>query len=50
MILKDKLEAVSPDDDGNKMLNSMTAKDIHQVSAISSFVQNLAFEEWQGEG
>jgi predicted transcriptional regulator len=34
MTPKDKLETVSPDDDGNKILNSMTAKDIHQVSVV----------------
>ncbi len=34
MTPKDKLEAVSPDDDGNKILNSLTAKDIHQVPVV----------------
>ncbi len=34
MTPKDKLEAVSPGDDGNKILNSLTAKDIHQVPVV----------------
>jgi CBS domain-containing protein len=34
MTPKEKLEAVSPDDDGNKILNSLTAKDIHQVPVV----------------
>jgi Zn-dependent protease/CBS domain-containing protein len=34
MTPKDKLEAVSPDDDGNKILSSLTAKDIHQVPVV----------------
>lgn len=34
MTPKEKMEAVSPDDDGNKILNSLTAKDIHQVPVV----------------
>jgi len=34
MTPKEKLEAVAPDDDGNKILNSLTAKDIHQVPVV----------------
>ena len=34
MTPKEKLETVSPDDDGNKILNSLTAKDIHQVPVV----------------
>jgi Zn-dependent protease/CBS domain-containing protein len=34
MTPKEKFEAVSPDDDGNKILNSLTAKDIHQVPVV----------------
>ena len=34
MTSKDKLEAVSPDDDGNKILNRLTVKDIHQVPVV----------------
>jgi predicted transcriptional regulator len=34
MTPKAKLEAVSPNDDGNKILNSLTAKDIHQVPVV----------------
>lgn len=34
MTPKEKLEAVSPDDDGNKILNSLTAKDIHQIPVV----------------
>jgi predicted transcriptional regulator len=28
------MEAVSPEDDGLKILNSLTAKDIHQVPVV----------------
>jgi Zn-dependent protease len=38
MTPKEKLEAVSPDDDGNKVLNSLTAKDIHQVPVVEEGV------------
>jgi Zn-dependent protease/predicted transcriptional regulator len=34
MTPKERLEAVSPDDDGNKILNRLTAKDIHQVPVV----------------
>lgn len=34
MTPEEKLESVSPDADGNKILNSLTAKDIHQVPVI----------------
>jgi Zn-dependent protease len=34
MTPKDKLEAVSPFDDGNSILKSLTAKDIHQVPVV----------------
>jgi CBS domain-containing protein len=34
MTPKEKLEAVSPDDDGNKILSSLTAKEIHQVPVV----------------
>ncbi len=34
MTPKDKLEAVSPNDDGNTVLKSLTSKDIHQVPVV----------------
>ncbi len=34
MTPKERLEAVSPEDDGNKILNRLTAKDIHQVPVV----------------
>jgi Zn-dependent protease/CBS domain-containing protein len=34
MTPREKLEAVSPDDDGYKILNGLTAKDIHQVPVV----------------
>jgi Zn-dependent protease/CBS domain-containing protein len=34
MTPKEKMESVSPDDDGLKILNSLTAKDIHQVPVV----------------
>ena len=34
MTPKEKLEAVSPDDDADKILNSLTTKDIHQVPVV----------------
>ncbi len=34
MTPEEKLEAVSPEDDGSKILNSLTAKDIHQVPVV----------------
>jgi Zn-dependent protease/predicted transcriptional regulator len=34
MTPREKLEAVSPYDDGKKILNSLTAKDIHQVPVV----------------
>ncbi len=36
MTPKEKLEAVSPEDDGNKILNSLTAKEIHQVPVVEN--------------
>lgn len=34
MTPEEKLEAVSPDDDGKKILDGLTAKDIHQVPVV----------------
>ena len=34
MTPKEKLEAVSPDADGNQVLNSITTKDIHQIPVM----------------
>jgi Zn-dependent protease/CBS domain-containing protein len=34
MTPKEKWEAVSPEDDGNKILRSLTSKDIHQVPVV----------------